>query len=619
MYQVIKLSNGERRSVITTPSMTQARERATHNSAHNPRTLYMIVRSGFGDAILFAYNGELLKPGKAAELLSGEIERMAVVIKDYRQRSGDTVQNVAPSVCARCEKETDLAVVGPDGTYCIPCHYERMTASELRDIAERSDLDHDGLSKSELVSLLVQHAHPGPTHDRKIGPSEHKNRPEDRTIKTNGIAGAYKIVDASEGIVEAVVNVFGVIDEGDDIVHPGAFTKTLSEHAGRVRVLDNHNMFSTSDVIGFPLEMREIGRDDLPPSVLSKYPEATGGLLVKMQFRMNTERGRDTFDLIKMGQLEYSIGFDILQADMSKVVKSADGTYKPCYENDNPNLVKNDSGRALVVRNIRQIRLWDVSPVVWGMNPATATVSAKDASGPSAEKTVSGATDLPLAPRERDWNSDRAVARMRQWAGGPDKDEIDWAKYRKGFFWYDSDASETFTAYKLPFGDVIDGELHAVPRGIFAVAGVLEGARGGADIPDDDMGTIRDKVSRYYSRMADEFDDDQIAPPWEGESNSADGPDSTESNINVQMMKAYGKLETAARDLLAAIEAVTEMHTKLSQRAAEDPTNAPTPGNETEAGPQGDVAPERERLLSRINDFLGEDNHEPHEGMVGPG
>ena len=51
--------------------------------------------------------------------------------------------------------------------------------------------------------------------------------------------------DSSQGIVEAVVAVMGNIDLGGDIIHNGAFTKTISERGNKVKVLDNHNANAT--------------------------------------------------------------------------------------------------------------------------------------------------------------------------------------------------------------------------------------------------------------------------------------------------------------------------------------------------------------------------------------
>src|SRR5690242_19426808 len=117
-------------------------------------------------------------------------------------------------------------------------------------------------------------------------------------------------VDATQGIVDAIVNVFGVVDEGRDVDDPGAFRKTLLERFGRLRVLDSHNSYRLSDVIGIPLSAREITRAELPADVLAQYPTATGGLLTSTKYLLNTPEGLGAFQRIESGAIkEYSIGF----------------------------------------------------------------------------------------------------------------------------------------------------------------------------------------------------------------------------------------------------------------------------------------------------------------------
>ena len=123
--------------------------------------------------------------------------------------------------------------------------------------------------------------------------------------------------------------------------------------------------------------------------------------------------------------------------------------------------------------------------------------------------------DIPLASRDREWSADEAESRVRSWAGGPEKEDVNWEQYRRAFMWYDSDDPENFGSYKLGYGDIVDGELQAVPRAIFAIAAVLQGARGGVDIPESDQTTIKGRVEKWYSRMRDEFDDDNIIVPWQ--------------------------------------------------------------------------------------------------------
>ena len=73
--------------------------------------------------------------------------------------------------------------------------------------------------------------------------------------------------------------------------------------------------------------------------------------------------------------------------------------------------------------------------------------------------------------------------------------------------WFDKDKKDNFTAYKMLIADVVEGTLKAVPRGIMAAAGVLDGARGGVDIPTADAERARAHLAKYYAKMGD-------SPPW---------------------------------------------------------------------------------------------------------
>jgi len=99
------------------------------------------------------------------------------------------------------------------------------------------------------------------------------------------------------------------------------------------------------------------------------------------------------------------------------------------------------------------------------------------------------------------WDADAAMAALAKWAssdGSGDRDTIDWGKYAKGFAWYDSEARETFGAYKLPHHTVVDGKLVAVWRGVTAAMAALNGARGGVDIPEGDRQAVYRHLARHY-------------------------------------------------------------------------------------------------------------------------
>ena len=97
--------------------------------------------------------------------------------------------------------------------------------------------------------------------------------------------------------------------------------------------------------------------------------------------------------------------------------------------------------------------------------------------------SVTAFGDLPLADRDRKWDGDAAEKRVRRWADAQDEPN---AKYRDAHVWYDKDNKENFTAYKLLIADVINGKLTAVPHGVMAAGAVMQGSRGGVDLPHDD-------------------------------------------------------------------------------------------------------------------------------------
>lgn len=118
---------------------------------------------------------------------------------------------------------------------------------------------------------------------------------------------------------------------------------------------------------------------------------------------------------------------------------------------------------------------------------------------------ATGRTDLPLVDDDRDWDGDAAEDDIFEWAGWPDNEDPDKAK--QGFFACDDSDPKLKKSYKLPFAVVEDDDLKAVPSGIKAVAVVLEGGRGGVDLPDDTISDVRGKVEKYYEKMGDEV-------PW---------------------------------------------------------------------------------------------------------
>lgn len=119
--------------------------------------------------------------------------------------------------------------------------------------------------------------------------------------------------------------------------------------------------------------------------------------------------------------------------------------------------------------------------------------------------TVTRFQDVPLADRGRHWDAAAAEKRVRKWADAEDKPD---AKYRQAHVWYDASNENEFSGYKLPFADVIDDKLTAVPRAVMSAGAVMQGSRGGIDLPKDDIPRVKAHLAKYYEKMGE-------TPPWE--------------------------------------------------------------------------------------------------------
>ena len=157
------------------------------------------------------------------------------------------------------------------------------------------------------------------------------------------------------------------------------------------------------------------------------------------------------------------------------------------------------------------------------------TAAAPAAPAAPATKDATGKRDWPLGERDAAWDSGAAHKRIVAWAGGAS--EVDSAKMQSVHFWSpEGDDAQSVSKYKLLFCDQVDGAIKAMPRAIMA----CWGAHGvdAADIPTGDKDAVKKKISAYAARMRDEFNDPDIMPPWDKESEDSDKgaePDTTKS------------------------------------------------------------------------------------------
>lgn len=164
----------------------------------------------------------------------------------------------------------------------------------------------------------------------------------DFKIAQNGVLE----IDRKSGIVEAFAAVIGNRDNVNDIIMPGAFLKSLQQR--HPRAVWHH---SWQHPIGKVLEVEEVGPDDYRAT--PKMREAgAGGLYVKVQFNLNTQRGRDAFeDVAFFGKdFGWSIGYKTRRSEYDAKIKA---------------------------NRLFEIDLYEVSPVLHGANPLAETLSIK--------------------------------------------------------------------------------------------------------------------------------------------------------------------------------------------------------------------------------------------------
>lgn len=159
-----------------------------------------------------------------------------------------------------------------------------------------------------------------------------------------------KVLDESQGIVDAIVSVTNVKDHVNDMVMPGAYKETLE--ARKPKVCWGHDWKTP---VGKTLSIEELMPGD-PRLPLKLLQMGAGALQAKVQFNMKTTRGRDAFEDVKFWQEEgeWSIGYDA-KGQGGKAIRNA----------------------STGVREIHKMALFEVSPVLFGAAPHTSTLAVK--------------------------------------------------------------------------------------------------------------------------------------------------------------------------------------------------------------------------------------------------
>lgn len=268
---------------------------------------------------------------------------------------------------------------------------------------------------------------------------------------------ATSVKSAAEGKVSAVFSTFDVIDKDGDV--------------------------TTSDAIkdGTPIIVSAYGHQ----SWSGALPVGKGVIrttkseaIAELQFFMDTTDGVDTFNavsqLAKSGLGEWSYGFDVLDAEPA----TFDGQE---------------------VRMLKALKVYEVSPVLQGAGINTRTVGVKanaDSPKPGAPYRAAirpASTEVS----EKAWDASSVIASLHEVTSVSD--------LRSVYAWVDPAGDpESKTSYKFAHHEGIDGPANI--RACITGIAVLNGARGGAGIPESDRRGV-------YNHLAGHLIDSQRDVP----------------------------------------------------------------------------------------------------------
>src|SRR5438093_4954870 len=272
--------------------------------------------------------------------------------------------------------------------------------------------------------------------------------------------GRVEIKDAVKGTVEAVFSTFDVVDHDGDVTVP-----TAMEDGAAVRISAyGHASWGGALPVGKGL-------------VRVKGSEA----ILEGQFFLNTQAGRDTFETVKElgGLQEWSYGFDILDAEPAE----RDGQQ---------------------IRLLKRLKVREVSPVLHGAGVGTRTLAVK---GQGLVTPAAPAGRVPAVKRAIPPHDTPTVSRAWDAAGtvGALPGDARPSQLRTVYAWVDPEGDpEAKSSYKFPHHHGVSGPANI--RACLAGIAVLNGARGGAGIPDGDRKAV-------YKHLAAHLADADREPP----------------------------------------------------------------------------------------------------------
>lgn len=192
-----------------------------------------------------------------------------------------------------------------------------------------------------------------------------------------------KIVDGGSGSIEGYRSVFGVIDEGGDIVVKGAFADTISEYLHMGFTAQSHD-WTFKEAVGFPIDAKE---DDHGWWVQSRFHSTDDAQNIRIKAKERFEAGK---------QVGFSFGY---APKKFLYIEAKD------YESELPKYIKADLLPAMLqkaqefnrIRVLKSVEAIEDSIVTAPMNKRAAATGIKSTAGdkpaPSTKQEEGGEID----------------------------------------------------------------------------------------------------------------------------------------------------------------------------------------------------------------------------------
>lgn len=270
-----------------------------------------------------------------------------------------------------------------------------------------------------------------------------KQAPEPFNLDSSG--------DQDYFVIKGYATTYGNVDKVGDVIARGAFSESFNNKENREPViLWQHNHQN-------PIGMGQLQDDEKGIFLTARMPKND-------DFVKNRVMPQVSIGSVK----SFSIGFSF-----------------------NPQDLEFKNGTTV----ISKAAINETSLVTFPANPQAEITSFKS----FMHKDVGAARNLSLADSDVSWDSDKAVKRVREFTKSEDAPS---SSYKRAFLYYDGANADNFTAYRLPFADVVEGELKAIPRALSAAVGAINGARGGlSSVPENELPRIKSIINSYYKKM----------------------------------------------------------------------------------------------------------------------